>query len=193
MCICLKILDQSNHFNKVAKGTNSSNAPKMESMHAYISPWYSLVQGFEWSTVCLFVFWLFRANVMSLRTHIVSCLRSISHKRAEGFPEASTGCWNWITLYLFSLLSDSNFVLGNAQVPSLYPIVYCSDGFCELTGFSRAQIMQKGCACKFLHGPDTKEEHKAQIDKALESKVELKLEVIFYKKNGGWELILQFR
>jgi hypothetical protein len=25
-----------------------------------------------------------------------------------------------------------------------YPIVYCSDGFVELTGHSRAQIMQKG-------------------------------------------------
>ncbi|XP_026679954.1 uncharacterized protein LOC103509972, partial [Diaphorina citri] len=78
----------------------------------------------------------------------------------------------------------SNFVLGNAQVPSLYPIVYCSDGFCELSGFARAQIMQKGCACKFLYGPDTSEEHKTQIEKALESKTELKLEVIFYKKNG---------
>lgn len=40
-------------------------------------------------------------------------------------------------------LADSNFVLGNAQVPG-YPIVYCSDGFVELSGFSRAQIMQKG-------------------------------------------------
>ncbi|XP_044753445.1 potassium voltage-gated channel subfamily H member 8 [Coccinella septempunctata] len=80
--------------------------------------------------------------------------------------------------------THSNFVLGNAQVPSLYPIVYCSDGFCELTGFQRAQIMQKGCACKFLHGPETKDEHKTQIDKALEFKNELKLEVIFYKKNG---------
>ncbi|XP_076265799.1 eag-like K[+] channel isoform X3 [Rhynchophorus ferrugineus] len=80
--------------------------------------------------------------------------------------------------------THSNFVLGNAQVPTLYPIVYCSDGFCELTGFARAQIMQKGCACKFLYGPETKEEHKSQIDKALESKNELKLEVIFYKKNG---------
>jgi hypothetical protein len=41
------------------------------------------------------------------------------------------------------LITDSNFVLGNAQV-SGYPIVYCSDGFVELSGFSRAQIMQKG-------------------------------------------------
>ncbi|XP_048510796.1 potassium voltage-gated channel subfamily H member 8 isoform X2 [Athalia rosae] len=80
--------------------------------------------------------------------------------------------------------THSNFVLGNAQVPSIYPIVYCSDGFCELTGFARAQIMQKGCACKFLYGPDTKEDEKAMIDKSLESKTELKMEVVFYKKNG---------
>lgn len=81
--------------------------------------------------------------------------------------------------------THSNFVLGNAQVPSLYPIVYCSDGFCELTGFARAQIMQKGCACKFLFGPDTSDDHVSQIEKALECKAELKLELIFYKKNGS--------
>jgi len=38
---------------------------------------------------------------------------------------------------------DSNFVLGNAQANG-NPIVYCSDGFVDLTGYSRAQIMQKG-------------------------------------------------
>ena len=29
---------------------------------------------------------------------------------------------------------DSNFVLSNAAAPPDYPIVYCSDGFCALTG-----------------------------------------------------------
>ncbi|XP_066952622.1 potassium voltage-gated channel subfamily H member 8 isoform X1 [Macrobrachium rosenbergii] len=81
--------------------------------------------------------------------------------------------------------THSNFVLGNAQVPALYPIVYCSDGFCELTGYARAQIMQKGCACKFLYGPETSEEHTMAIDEALETKSELKVEVKFYKKNGA--------
>uniref|UniRef100_A0A8D8A0I0 Potassium voltage-gated channel subfamily H member 8 n=2 Tax=Culex pipiens TaxID=7175 RepID=A0A8D8A0I0_CULPI len=79
--------------------------------------------------------------------------------------------------------THSNFVLGNAQV-SGYPIVYCSDGFVELSGFSRAQIMQKGCACRFLYGPETREDHKSQIESSLDGKNELKLEVIFYKKNG---------
>ncbi|XP_076345687.1 voltage-gated delayed rectifier potassium channel KCNH8-like [Tachypleus tridentatus] len=81
--------------------------------------------------------------------------------------------------------THSNFVLGNAQVPSVYPIVYCSDGFCDLTGFSRAQIMQRGCACAFLFGPDTTNEDKEQIEWALSSKTELKLEVLFYKRNGS--------
>ncbi|CAN8029332.1 unnamed protein product [Ixodes persulcatus] len=81
--------------------------------------------------------------------------------------------------------THSNFVLGNAQVPALFPIVYCSDGFCELTGYPRAQIMQKGCACAFLYGSDTKEDAIREIDDALENKTELKLELIFYKKNGS--------
>lgn len=41
-----------------------------------------------------------------------------------------------------------------------------------------------GCSCHFLYGPDTKEEHKQQIEKSLSNKTELKLEVIFYKKEG---------
>ncbi|KAI1291721.1 Potassium voltage-gated channel subfamily H member 8 [Halotydeus destructor] len=81
--------------------------------------------------------------------------------------------------------THSNFVLGNAQVPNVYPIVYCSDGFCELTGYSRAQIMQKGCACSFLFGHETSDANKKAIDEALESKSELKLEVCFYKSNGS--------
>ena len=82
------------------------------------------------------------------------------------------------------IFSDSNFVLGNAQVPNAFPIVYCSDGFCDLSGYPRAYIMQKGCACKFLYGPGTDEEKKSEIEKALEAKTELQVEVQFYKKNG---------
>lgn len=50
---------------------------------------------------------------------------------------------NFLFWFFFFAVQDSNFVLGNAQV-SGYPIVYCSDGFVELSGCSRAQIMQKG-------------------------------------------------
>uniref|UniRef100_A0AAV2K499 Voltage-gated delayed rectifier potassium channel KCNH4 n=1 Tax=Knipowitschia caucasica TaxID=637954 RepID=A0AAV2K499_KNICA len=79
---------------------------------------------------------------------------------------------------------DSNFVLGNAQVQSLYPIVYCSDGFCELTGFARAELMQKSSACHFLYGPETSDRNTAQIQGALDERREFKTELVFYKKEG---------
>ncbi|KAI9526877.1 hypothetical protein NQZ68_035150 [Dissostichus eleginoides] len=80
--------------------------------------------------------------------------------------------------------SDSNFILANAQVSKGFPIVYCSDGFCELTGFSRAEVMQKSCACKFLYGPETSESIILSIGEALEERKEFKDEITFYKKTA---------
>uniref|UniRef100_A0A8C9SNB4 Voltage-gated delayed rectifier potassium channel KCNH4 n=1 Tax=Scleropages formosus TaxID=113540 RepID=A0A8C9SNB4_SCLFO len=80
--------------------------------------------------------------------------------------------------------THSNFVLGNAQVQSLYPIVYCSDGFCDLTGYARAELMQKSCACHFLYGPETSDRLTEQIQGALDERREFKTELIFYKKGG---------
>ncbi|XP_061432472.1 potassium voltage-gated channel subfamily H member 8-like [Lethenteron reissneri] len=81
--------------------------------------------------------------------------------------------------------THSNFVLGNAQVPREYPIVYCSDGFCELSGFSRTEVMQRGCACRFLHGPQTAEYAAGLIQKGLMEQRETKAEMLFYKKDGS--------
>ncbi|KAM7407032.1 hypothetical protein PAMA_002984 [Pampus argenteus] len=89
-----------------------------------------------------------------------------------------------IDIHTFITLLDSNFVLGNAQVQSLYPIVYCSDGFCELTGYARAELMQKSCACHFLYGPDTSDQLTAKIQGALDDRREFKTELVFYKKEG---------
>ncbi|XP_039380988.1 potassium voltage-gated channel subfamily H member 8 isoform X1 [Mauremys reevesii] len=81
--------------------------------------------------------------------------------------------------------THSNFILANAQVAKGFPIVYCSDGFCELAGFARTEVMQKSCSCKFLLGAETNEQMILQIEKSLEDKVEFKGEVMFYKKNGS--------
>ncbi|KAM9780371.1 potassium voltage-gated channel subfamily H member 4a [Neosynchiropus ocellatus] len=80
--------------------------------------------------------------------------------------------------------THSNFLLGNAHGRHGYPIVYCSDGFCELTGFARNEVMQKSCACHFLHGADTSENLIQQVGKALEGQRECQMEICFYKKNG---------
>uniref|UniRef100_A0AAV2L7Z4 Voltage-gated delayed rectifier potassium channel KCNH4 n=1 Tax=Knipowitschia caucasica TaxID=637954 RepID=A0AAV2L7Z4_KNICA len=80
--------------------------------------------------------------------------------------------------------THSNFVLGNAQVQSLHPIVYCSDGFCELTGFARGELMQKSCMCHFLYGSETSDSLTAQMQTALDERKEFKTEIILYKKSG---------
>ncbi|XP_054454743.1 potassium voltage-gated channel subfamily H member 4-like [Anoplopoma fimbria] len=80
--------------------------------------------------------------------------------------------------------THSNFLLGNAQGHRGYPIVYCSDGFCELTGFTRTEVMQKNCSCRFLYGADTSEHVAHQMEKALEGREEYQAEVHFYKKDG---------
>ena len=85
--------------------------------------------------------------------------------------------------------SDSNFVLGNAQVQSLYPIVYCSDGFCELTGFARGELMQKSCMCRFLYGGETSDRLTSQMQKALDERREFKTEIVLYKKSGKTDLL----
>ncbi|XP_063077075.1 potassium voltage-gated channel subfamily H member 4-like [Engraulis encrasicolus] len=80
---------------------------------------------------------------------------------------------------------NSNFLLGNAQGHRGYPIVYCSDGFCELTGFVRTEVMQKNCSCQFLYGAGTSEHVTQQMQKALEGREEYQTEVQFYRKNGN--------
>lgn len=99
---------------------------------------------------------------------------------------SQSACFPLLTFPSFSS-SDSNFILANAQVSQGFPIVYCSDGFCELTGFSRAEVMQKSCACKFLYGPETTESIILSIGDALEERKEFKDEVMFYKKTGKHE------
>uniref|UniRef100_A0A8C1SEQ5 Voltage-gated delayed rectifier potassium channel KCNH4 n=1 Tax=Cyprinus carpio TaxID=7962 RepID=A0A8C1SEQ5_CYPCA len=80
--------------------------------------------------------------------------------------------------------THSNFLLGNAQGSRGYPIVYCSDGFCELTGFARTEVMKKTCTCQFLHGQETSERVTQQVDKTLEGQREFQTEVRYYRKNG---------
>eukprot|EP00062_Callorhinchus_milii_P012542 gi/632959797/ref/XP_007895827.1/ PREDICTED: potassium voltage-gated channel subfamily H member 8 [Callorhinchus milii] len=85
---------------------------------------------------------------------------------------------------MVEISKDSNFILANAQVAKGFPIVYCSDGFCELTGFARTEVMQKSCSCRFLYGPETNEQITLRIEKGLDEKTEFKGDIMFYKKNG---------
>ncbi|XP_070180487.1 voltage-gated delayed rectifier potassium channel KCNH1-like [Littorina saxatilis] len=76
----------------------------------------------------------------------------------------------------------SSFVLANARIVD-YPIVYCNDGFCKLSGYNRAEVMQKSSTCAFMYGELTDKEAIAKTDNAFENTVQEQVEILLYKKN----------
>lgn len=44
--------------------------------------------------------------------------------------------------------------------------------------------MRRSCECSFLYGLETNKEDIMSIEKALRTQIELKKEIMFYKKNG---------
>ncbi|XP_044004798.1 potassium voltage-gated channel subfamily H member 7 isoform X3 [Aphidius gifuensis] len=77
---------------------------------------------------------------------------------------------------------DRSFVVANAQ-QGLCHIIYCSDGFCRLTGYSRAEVMQRPAVCDFLHGPMTSPHAIAALRDALLAGVEKHFEILYYRKD----------
>ncbi|XP_008286623.1 voltage-gated inwardly rectifying potassium channel KCNH7 [Stegastes partitus] len=78
---------------------------------------------------------------------------------------------------------NRKFVIANARVENC-AIIYCNDGFCEMTGFSRPDIMQKPCTCDFLHGDLTDKEAISQVAQAVMGSEERKVEITYYRKDG---------
>lgn len=79
--------------------------------------------------------------------------------------------------------TDKKFIIANARVQNC-AIIYCNDGFCEMTGFSRPDVMQKPCTCDFLHGQFTNRHAVAQVAQALLGSEERKVEITYHRKDG---------
>ncbi|XP_055327393.1 potassium voltage-gated channel protein eag-like [Paramacrobiotus metropolitanus] len=85
---------------------------------------------------------------------------------------------------------DACFVLANSQIFE-FPIIYCSDTFCKMTGFNRSDVMQKSCVCSFMYGELTDGTCIDRIKQALEKQHHDQLEILLYKKNKSpmWVLM----
>lgn len=84
---------------------------------------------------------------------------------------------------LIYLSTDKKFIIANARVQNC-AIIYCNDGFCEMTGFSRPDVMQKPCTCDFLHGQFTNRHAVAQVAQALLGSEERKVQITYHRKDG---------
>nr|XP_056708301.1 potassium voltage-gated channel subfamily H member 1 [Euleptes europaea] len=78
--------------------------------------------------------------------------------------------------------NDTNFVLGNAQIVD-WPIVYSNDGFCKLSGYHRAEVMQKSSTCSFMYGELTDKETVDKVRQTFENYEMNSFEILMYKKN----------
>nr|XP_033795341.1 potassium voltage-gated channel subfamily H member 1 isoform X1 [Geotrypetes seraphini] len=78
--------------------------------------------------------------------------------------------------------NDTNFVLGNAQIVD-WPIVYSNDGFCKLSGYHRAEVMQKSSSCSFMYGELTDKETVDKVRQTFENYEMNSFEILMYKKN----------
>ncbi|XP_059903827.1 potassium voltage-gated channel subfamily H member 1 isoform X1 [Gadus macrocephalus] len=78
--------------------------------------------------------------------------------------------------------NDSNFVLGNAQIVD-WPIVYSNDGFCHISGFHRAEVMQKSSTCSFMYGELTDQVTTEKVRQTFENYEINSFEILMYKKN----------
>lgn len=79
------------------------------------------------------------------------------------------------------LHSQQNFVLSDPSLPD-NPIVYCSDGFCKLSGYKRQDIL--GRNCRFLQGPGTDQNAVNLIRKGVEEGRDISVCLLNYKADG---------
>lgn len=80
------------------------------------------------------------------------------------------------------LNADCSFLLANAQIVD-YPIVYCSETFCKISGYNRAEVMQKSCRCSFMYGELTDRPTIGKLEHCLDCHTQDQLEILLYKKN----------
>ncbi|XP_063079281.1 potassium voltage-gated channel subfamily H member 6a isoform X2 [Engraulis encrasicolus] len=84
---------------------------------------------------------------------------------------------------------NRKFLIANAQMQNC-GIIYCNEGFCQMFGFSRAEIMQQPCTCPFLVGPGTMKSALAQLAQAVLGNEEQKVEILYYAKEGSCKACL---
>ncbi|XP_028420980.1 potassium voltage-gated channel subfamily H member 5 [Perca flavescens] len=78
--------------------------------------------------------------------------------------------------------SETSFLLGNAQIVE-WPVVYSNDGFCKLSGFHRAEVMQKSSTCSFMYGELTDKKSIDQVRQTFDNYESNCFEILLYRKN----------
>jgi PAS domain S-box-containing protein len=63
------------------------------------------------------------------------------------------------------------------------PIIFCNEAFQKLSGYDRGEII--GRNCRFLQGPETDPEAVAKVRQAIQSKTNIDIDLLNYRKDGS--------
>ncbi|KAK1791250.1 hypothetical protein P4O66_013266, partial [Electrophorus voltai] len=77
---------------------------------------------------------------------------------------------------------ETSFLLSNAQIVE-WPVVYSNDGFCKLSGYHRAEVMQKSSTCSFMYGELTDKKTIEKVRETFDNYESQCVEILLYKKN----------
>ncbi len=77
--------------------------------------------------------------------------------------------------------AQQNFVISDPSIPD-NPIVYASQGFLTLTGYSLNEVL--GRNCRFLQGPDTDPKAVDKIRNGIEKGEDTTVVLLNYRKDG---------
>ncbi|XP_066305605.1 protein TWIN LOV 1-like isoform X1 [Miscanthus floridulus] len=122
----------------------------------------------------------------STANNIVSALNRYS--KLTGLVVSSKRCCSIGIPALSSSLNLSlgrikqSFVLTDSRLPDM-PIIYASDAFTSLTGYSREEML--GCNCKVLNGPGTSLEVLEEINQHICSEQACTVDLLSYRKDGS--------
>lgn len=78
--------------------------------------------------------------------------------------------------------SQQSLTLADWRRPDC-PLIYVNKGFELMTGYTKAEVV--GRNCRFLQGPDTDPETRAQIRAAVEAGSPLIVDLLNYHKDGS--------
>nr|AML76590.1 putative LOV domain-containing protein [Akebia trifoliata] len=124
-------------------------------------------------------------NILSVLTHYRKPTgRLVCGKRCSSIKMGTLGSSLNISLGRIK----QSFVLTDPHSHDM-PIVYASDGFLNLTGYTIHEVL--GRNCRFLNGPDTDDKAICQIRESIQNEQPCSVRILNYRKDGGsfWNLL----